>query len=155
MDRRATTRTGAGGLGDIMAATSRREVDGGPRTAVIGKDIVRFAIWPAFLMSASCLYLSRYFAMVSCSTVSVRRCPRRWGTSSTECLLDDGGAPDSRYFCVKDASSGAEEVFKTSFVLAHNTELADARQLASSGPAAASKCDGQVPAPVNVEVGKP
>ena len=74
-------------------------------------------------------------------------------------MLDDGVAPDSfRYFCVKDASPGADVKFsRPALVLAHNTELADAfgNLLHRATALASSKCDGQVPAPVNVEVGKP
>ena len=69
-------------------------------------------------------------------------------------LLDAHGSDSFRYFCVKDASPGADVKFsETSLILAHNNELADAfGNLVHRATAfAASRCDGRVPAPVATE----
>jgi len=155
--------TGAGGLGEN---NSKDFTKGGGRWPadchVIGKDIVRFhaIYWPAFLMSAELpLPKSVFCHGFVLDSVGAKMSKTLGNVVDPNALLDDGVAPDSfRYFCVKDASPGADVKFsRPALVLAHNTELADAfgNLLHRATALASSKCDGKVPAPVNVQVGKP
>merc|ERR1719399_2113369 len=155
--------TGAGGLGEHNGKDFTKGGGRWPADChVIGKDIVRFhaVYWPAFLMSAELpLPKSVFCHGFVLDSVGAKMSKTLGNVVDPNALLDDGVQPDSfRYFCVKDASPGADVKFsRPALVLAHNTELADAfgNLLHRATALASSKCGGQVPPPVAVEVGKP
>ena len=155
--------TGAGGLGENNGKDFTKGGGRWPADChVIGKDIVRFhaIYWPAFLMSAELpLPKSVFCHGFVLDSVGAKMSKTLGNVVDPNALLDDGVQPDSfRYFCVKDASPGADVKFsRPALVLAHNTELADAfgNLLHRATALASSKCGGKVPSPVNVEVGKP
>ena len=151
--------TGAGGL-------SEKKVGGDPCLAaagkwpadihVIGKDIVRFhaIYWPAFLMSAGLPLPKSVFCHGFVLDAAGTKMSKTLGNVlDPNALLDAHGSDSFRYFCVKDASPGADVKFsETSLILAHNNELADAfGNLVHRATAfAQSKCGGKVPAPAAV-----
>ena len=156
--------TGAGGLSEDGTDPASKG-NGGRWPAdchIIGKDIVRFhaIYWPAFLISAGLpLPKSVFCHGFVLDPVGAKMSKTLGNVIDPIALLDDGVAPDSfRYFCCKDASPGADVKFsRPAMVLAHNTELADAfgNLVHRATALASSKCEGKVPAPTKVDVGRP
>ncbi|KAH8061239.1 hypothetical protein JL721_8900 [Aureococcus anophagefferens] len=157
--------TGAGGLAEKKAAGDPCLAAAGKWPAdihVIGKDIVRFhaIYWPAFLMSAGLPLPKSVFCHGFVLDAAGTKMSKTLGNVlDPNALLDAHGSDSFRYFCVKDASPGADVKFsETSLILAHNNELADAfGNLVHRATAfAQSKCGGRVPAPQAVEgLGRP
>ena len=106
--------------------------------------------WPAFLLSAGLPLPKSVFCHGFVMDAAGCKMSKTLGNViDADEMLRKFGADSFRYFCVKDASPGADLKFsETALLLAHNSELADGfGNLVHRGAALAlTKCDGKVPA---------